>query len=400
MNLEGKTVVIGVSGGIAAYKTAYLVSRLHKEGANVHVIMTKNACEFIAPLTFETLSGQECVTDTFERKGHYDVAHVSLAKAADVIMVAPATANVIGKLAHGIADDMLTTTILAARCPKIIVPAMNTGMYENPATQENLEKLRTYGMEVVNPATGYLACGDTGAGKMPEPEELYAWIERKIARPKDMVGKKVLVSAGATCEAMDPVRFITNHSSGKMGFAIAREYMLRGADVTIVKAATTAEPPRFCEIVPATNAESLFREITERADAMDIIIMAAAVSDYTPATVADQKVKKKDGDLSIQLVRTKDILAYLGEHRREGQFLCGFSMETENLLENSTGKLKRKNADMIVANNLKDRGAGFGTDTNRVTLITRAGNEAHDLMSKDEVARLIADRIKEMQTEH
>ncbi len=397
MNLNGRTVVIGVSGGIAAYKTAYLVSRLHKAGAEVHVIMTKNACEFITPLTFETLSGRECVTDTFARKGHYEVEHVELAKKADLIMVAPATANVLAKLACGIADDMLTTTVLAASCPKIVVPAMNTGMYENPVTQDNLEKLRGYGFEVIEPASGYLACGDVGAGKMPEPEVLYAYVEKAIARPKDMTGKHVLVSAGATREAMDPVRFITNHSSGKMGFAIAKEYMLRGADVTIVKAAVTAEPPMFCTIVEAVSASALFNEITSRAPEMDVIVMAAAVSDYTPAEYKEEKVKKKDGDLSIPLVRTRDILAYLGEHRREGQFLCGFSMETENLLENSRRKLERKHVDMIVANNLKDDGAGFGTDTNLVTLITANTDEAHTLMSKADVAKLIADRIREIQ---
>ena len=391
--LKDKVVLIGISGGIAAYKTAYLVSRLKKAGAEVHVIMTKNACEFIAPLTFETLSGQECVTDTFVRKGHFEGEHVELAKKADVFMVAPATANVIAKFACGIADDMLTTTFLAANCPKLVVPAMNTRMYENPATQENMETLRRRGMTVVDPAVGYLACGDTGAGKMPEPDELYDWIEREIARPKDMIGKKVIVSAGATRESMDPVRFITNHSSGKMGFAMAKECMLRGADVTIVKSATTATPPRFCEIVNAVSAEDLFREVTSRAETADIVIMAAAVADYTPAEYSDQKVKKKDGDLAIPLKRTKDILAYLGEHRHEGQFLCGFSMETENMVENSRGKLERKKVDMIIANNLKDAGAGFGTDTNLVTLITPSEVHQYELMSKADVAHTVIDRI-------
>ena len=391
--LENKTVLVGISGGIAAYKTAYLVSRLKKEGAEVHVIMTKNACEFIAPLTFETLSGQECVTDTFERKGHFEVEHVELAKKADVFIVAPATANVIAKFACGIADDMLTTTFLASNCPKLVAPAMNTRMYENPATQENLQKLADHGIKVIDPAVGYLACGDTGAGKMPEPDELYAWVEREIARPKDMTGMKVIVSAGATRESMDPVRFITNHSSGKMGFAMAKECMLRGADVTIVKASTTAEVPRFCNVVNATNAQSMFDEIVARFDETDIVIMAAAISDYTPAVYYDEKVKKKDGDLSIPLKRTQDILAYLGQHRREGQVLCGFSMETENMLENSRGKLERKNVDMIIANNLKDKGAGFGTDTNLVTVITRDGARQLELMPKSEVAHVVLDEI-------
>ncbi len=392
MFFENKTIVVGVSGGIAAYKTAYLVSRLKQAGADVHVIMTKNACEFVAPLTFETLSVNECITSTFERKGVHDVEHVELAKAADVFIVAPATANVIAKFACGIADDMLTTSFLAAECHKIVAPAMNTRMLMNPATQENLETLRRRGIEVIEPAEGHLACGDDGAGKMPEPEELFAYVEKAAAREKDLVGKKVVVSAGATRESMDPVRFITNHSSGKMGFALAKECMLRGADVTIVKAHTDVAPPRFCRVVEAPDAASMFDEITARADA-DIIVMAAAISDYTPAEYADQKIKKKDGDLAIPLKRTKDILAWLGEHRKEGQFLCGFSMETENLVENSRKKLEKKNVDMIVANNLKDPGAGFGTDTNLVTLITREDDMQLELMGKDEVAREIIDRI-------
>lgn len=391
--LKNKTVLIGISGGIAAYKTAYLVSRLVKTGADVHVIMTENACKFIAPLTFETLTGNKCVTDTFDRSFKFDVEHVSLAKKADLFMIAPATANVMAKVAHGLADDMLTTTFLASKCPKIVAPAMNTAMYENPVTQDNMEILKKYGIEVIEPASGYLACGDTGAGKMPEPEELFSHIERIIACEKDMTGKKVLITAGATRESMDPVRFITNHSTGKMGFAIAKECMLRGADVTIVKAATTGEIPSFVKIVPVASAADMFDAVTARADEQDIIIKAAAVSDYTPADVSDQKVKKKDGDLAIPMKRTQDILMYLGQHKREGQFLCGFSMETENMLENSRKKLVKKNADMIVANNLKDAGAGFGTDTNLVTLITADSVKEFELMGKDQVAKALIDEI-------
>ncbi len=398
--LKNKVVLIGVSGGIAAYKTAYLVSRLRKEGAEVHVIMTENACRFIAPLTMETLSGNECVTSTFERKGRFDVEHVELAKKADVIMVAPATANIIAKFAHGLADDMLTTTFLAANCPKLIVPAMNTRMYENPITQQNLQILRNFGMTVVEPAVGYLACGDTGAGKMPEPEELYEWIVHEIARPKDMTGLKVLVSAGATRESMDPVRFLTNHSSGKMGFAVARECAMRGADVTLVKASVTVDPPRFCKIVDAINAADMFEAVKEHAKSADIVVMAAAISDYTPVEYHDQKIKKKDGDLSIPLKRTTDILAYLGANKKEGQFLCGFSMETENMIENSRAKLARKNVDMIVANNLKNEGAGFGTDTNLVTFITKDQIKEQELMGKQDVARVIMDTILERRTKH
>lgn len=391
--LKDKTVLIGVSGGIAAYKTAYLVSSLVKTGAEVHVIMTEHACNFIHPLTFETLTGNKCVTDTFERNFKFDVEHVSLAKKADVFMVAPATANVMAKMAHGLADDMLTTTFLAAKCPKIVAPAMNTAMYENPVTQNNIDLLEKYGIEVIRPATGYLACGDTGTGKMPEPGVLFQYIERAISREKDMMGKKVLITAGATREAMDPVRFITNHSTGKMGFALAKECMLRGAEVTVVKAQTSCEIPMFIDIVPVESAADMFEAVTSRGDKMDIIIKAAAVSDYTPAEVSQEKVKKKDGDLSIPMKRTKDILKYLGEHKRQGQFLCGFSMETENMLENSTAKLRRKNADMIVANNLKDDGAGFGTDTNLVTLITEEGAEQLSLMGKDQVAEAVVNKI-------
>lgn len=393
MNVRNKTVVIGVTGGIAAYKIASLVSMLNKAEAEVHVIMTKNACRFITPLTFETLSGYECITDTFERKGKFEVEHVELAKKADVFMVAPATANVIAKLANGIADDMLTTTFLASRCPKIIVPAMNTRMYENPITQDNMRKLEGYGMEVITPDVGNLACGDTGAGKMPEPEVLFDHIVRAARISKDLKGKKVLVTAGATRESIDPVRFITNHSSGKMGFAIAKECVMRGADVTIVKAATTAKIPRFCKIIDVESAEDMFNEVSGISAEADIIIMAAAVADYTPRDYSDQKVKKQDGELTIQLTRTKDILETLGKEKRHGQFICGFSMETRDLVENSKRKLKRKNADMIVANNLKDNGAGFGTDTNLVTLISRDFVEPLELMSKEDAAMHIIDKI-------
>ena len=390
---KNKTILLGVSGGIAAYKVANLASALAKTDAEVHVIMTKNACNFITPLTFETLTGNKCIVDTFDRNFEFNVEHVALAKKADLFMIAPATANVIAKTAHGIADDMLTTTFLAASCPKIVAPAMNTGMYNNPVTQDNIAVLRNYGIEVIEPASGYLACGDTGAGKMPEPETLFAHIEKAIAREKDMTGMKVLVSAGATRESMDPVRFITNHSSGKMGFAVAKEAMLRGADVTIVKAFTTAKVPEFVEIAPVDSAEDMYNAVMERASECDIIIKAAAVSDYTPAEVSDQKVKKKDGDLAIPMKRTKDILKALGEIKPEGQFLCGFSMETENMVENSQAKLKKKNADMIIANNLKDEGSGFGTDTNAVTFITADAIEPQELMSKEEVAGAILDKI-------
>lgn len=394
--LKGKTVLLGVSGGIAAYKIANLASMLVKKGAEVHVIMTENACNFITPTTFETLTGNKCVVDTFDRNFQFNVEHVALAKKADVFMVAPATANVMAKLCHGIADDMLTTTFLASRCPKIVAPAMNTAMYENPITQDNMKTLEKYGIEVIQPATGYLACGDTGAGKMPEPEELYEYIERTVAREKDMLGKKVLITAGATRESMDPVRFITNHSSGKMGFSLAKECMLRGAEVTVVKANTTAKAPGFVDIVPVSSAADMFEAVTKLAEEQDIIIKAAAVSDYTPVNVSDQKVKKKDGDLSIPLKRTQDILKYLGEHKKEGQILCGFSMETENMIENSRAKLEKKNADLIVANNLKEAGAGFGCDTNVVTLISREETRQLEIMSKDDVAKAIVDYILKM----
>ena len=390
---ENKSIIIGVSGGIAAYKTAYLVSALSKTEADVNVIMTENACEFISPLVFETLTGNKCYVDTFDRNFKFDVEHISLAKKADIFMIAPATANVIAKIANGIADDMLTTTFLASKCKKIVSPAMNTAMFENQITQDNIAKLKKYGIGVVEPQNGLLACGDTGAGKMPEPDFLFDVIEREIAREKDMLGKKVLVTAGATMESLDPVRFLTNHSSGKMGFAIAKEAMLRGAEVTVVKANTTAEIPNFVKIVEVSSAKDMFDAVTALSDQQDIIVKVAAVADYTPESYVDSKIKKKDGDLSIPLKRTMDILKYLGENKKEGQFLCGFSMETENMLDNSKAKLSKKNADMIVANNLKDAGSGFKTDTNAVTLITRDGHRSLELKSKAEVAKEIFDEI-------
>ena len=391
--LKGKTVLLGVTGSIAAYKIAYLASTLVKQGARVHVLMTKNAVNFINPITFETLTGNKCLVDTFDRNFEFSVEHVSLAKAADVCMIAPASANVIGKLAHGIADDMLTTTVMACTCRKILAPAMNTRMYENPILQDNLKILEHYGMEVIRPATGYLACGDTGAGKMPEPDILLEYILREAAYEKDLKGKKILVTAGPTQEAMDPVRFITNHSSGKMGYAIARAAAFRGAQVTLVTGPVHLAPPLFAETVPVVSARDMFEAVAARSGEQDIIIKAAAVADYTPAETASEKVKKKDGDLSIPLKRTQDILAWLGENRREGQFLCGFSMETEHLLENSRAKLEKKHVDMIAANNLKTEGAGFGTDTNRITLITRDGDTELPLMTKEEAAHRILTEI-------
>ena len=391
--LKGKTVLLGVTGSIAAYKIAYLASALVKQGARVHVLMTKNAVNFINPITFETLTGNKCLVDTFDRNFEFSVEHVSLAKDADVCMIAPASANVIGKLAHGIADDMLTTTVMACTCRKILAPTMNTRMYENPILQDNLKILEHYGMEVIRPATGYLACGDTGAGKMPEPDILLEYILREAAYEKDLKGKKILVTAGPTQEAMDPVRFITNHSSGKMGYAIARAAAFRGAQVTLVTGPVHLAPPLFAETVPVVSARDMFEAVAARSGEQDIIIKAAAVADYTPAETASEKVKKKDGDLSIPLKRTQDILAWLGENRREGQFLCGFSMETEHLLENSRAKLEKKHVDMIAANNLKTEGAGFGTDTNRITLITRDGDTELPLMTKEEAAHRILTEI-------
>lgn len=392
--LSGKNVVLGVTGSIAAYKIANLASALVKLHADVTVIMTKNATNFINPITFETLTGNKCLVDTFDRNFQYSVEHVSLAKKTDLFLVAPASANVIGKLAHGIADDMLTTTILACRCPKLVSPAMNTNMYENPIVQDNLKKLEHYGFEVIDPASGYLACGDTGAGKMPEPETLLSYILRDLACEKDLAGKKVLVTAGPTQEKIDPVRYITNHSTGKMGYAIAEDCMRRGADVTLVTGPVALTPPPFVHVIPVVSAADMAQAVKGSADQQDIIIKAAAVADYRPIDPADEKVKKKDGEASLSLERTEDILSYLGEHKREGQFICGFSMETEHMLENSRAKLLKKHADMIVANNLKTAGAGFGTDTNVVTIITAEDCRELELMSKADVAHEIVNCIK------
>ena len=392
--LKDKCVVLGVTGSIAAYKIASLASALVKLGADVNVIMTKNATNFINPITFETLTSNKCLVDTFDRNFQFNVEHVALAKRADIFMVAPASANVIGKMAHGIADDMLTTTILAAKCKKLVSPAMNTNMFENQIVQDNLETLRKYGFEIIDPANGYLACGDTGAGKMPEPEVLLQYILRELAHEHDLVGKKVLVTAGPTEEAIDPVRYITNHSTGKMGYAIAKAAMERGADVTLVSGPVAIEPPMFVNVVPVRSAAEMAEVVKNAAGECDIIIKSAAVADYRPINVATEKIKKKDGEAScIELERTEDILAYLGAHRKEGQFICGFSMETENMLENSSAKLKKKNVDMIVANNLRTRGAGFGTDTNVVTLITADGAKELPIMTKEEVAHAIFDEI-------
>ena len=391
--LRGKTVVLGVTGSIAAYKIATLASMLVKKQASVHVIMTKNATNFINPITFETLTGHKCLVDTFDRNFEFQVEHVSMAKQADVVMIAPASANVIGKLAHGLADDMLTTTLLACKCPKIVSPAMNTAMFENPIVQDNLKILEKYGYEVIQPASGYLACGDTGAGKMPEAETLYQYIERTLADPKDLIGKKVLVTAGPTQENIDPVRYITNHSSGKMGYAVAKAAMLRGADVTLVSGQTALTPPMFVKYVQITTAEEMYQEVTSRSDEQDIIIKAVAVADYRPKTVYENKVKKKEGQMAIELERTRDILAYLGEHKKENQFLCGFSMETENMIGNSRAKLQKKNLDMVAANNVKVEGAGFQGDTNVMTLITQDQEIALPLMSKEEAANKILDII-------
>lgn len=391
--LKDKFVILGVTGSIAAYKAATLASALKKLRCDVQVIMTKNAQHFIHPVTFETLTGRKCLTDTFDRNFSFEVEHISVAKRADLALIAPASANVIGKLAGGIADDMLTTTLLACTCRKLISPAMNTAMYENPALQNNLNTLRSYGYEIIEPASGHLACGDTGRGKMPEPEVLLSYILKEIACKKDLSGKKVLVTAGPTQEAIDPVRVITNHSTGRMGYALARAAMLRGADVTLVSGPVSLAPPPFVTVVPVRSADDMFQAVTAVSDQQDIIIKAAAVADYTPVFVSGEKVKKKDGDMNIPLKRTEDILKYLGEHRREGQFLCGFSMETEHMIENSQKKLFSKHVDMIAANNLKTAGAGFGTDTNVVTLITRDNIEELPIMTKDETAHVILDRI-------
>lgn len=385
-NLSGKTVLLGITGGIAAYKMANVASALRKTGAEVHCILTQNATQFITPLTFETLSNNRCIVDTFDRNFQYDVAHVSLAKKADVILIAPATANVIAKLAHGLADDMLTTTVLAARCPKLIAPAMNTAMLENPATQENLATLRRYGFTVIEPATGMLACKDVGSGKLPEPEVLCEEIYRVIAREKDLQGLHITVTAGPTQESLDPVRFLTNHSSGKMGYAIAREAMLRGADVTLISGPVALKAPLGVKLVNITTAQEMLEGVQAALPQTDVLVMAAAVADYRPAVVADQKMKKGEGDMSIPLERTGDVLGWVAQNRHPGLFVCGFSMETEHMLENSQKKLTKKKLDMIVANNLKTQGAGFGVETNVVTLITQDWVEELPLLGKDEVA--------------
>ena len=391
--LKGKTVLLGITGSIAAYKIAYLASALHKLHADVHVLMTENATNFINPITFETLTGNKCLVDTFDRNFRFQVEHVSIAKKADVVMIAPASANVIGKLANGLADDMLTTTVMACRCQKILAPAMNTAMYENPVVQDNIRKLQTYGYEVITPASGYLACGDTGAGKMPEPETLLEYILKEAAFQKDLAGKKLLVTAGPTQEAIDPVRCLTNHSSGKMGYAIAKMAMLRGAEVTLVSGPTAIEPPLFVKVVPVTSARDMFEAVTGLSDEQDIIIKAAAVADYRPKQVSEDKVKKKDDQASIELERTDDILKYLGQHKKQGQFLCGFSMETRDMLRNSRAKLEKKNLDMVAANNLKVEGAGFQGDTNVLTLITQDEEVSLPLMSKEDAALKILDKI-------
>ncbi len=392
MLLKEKHIVLGVTGSIAAYKIASLASMLVKKQADVTVIMTKNATNFINPITFESLTGNRCLVDTFDRNFEFQVEHVSLAKQTDVFLVAPASANVIAKAAHGIADDMLTTTLLACRCPKIFAPAMNTRMYENPIVQDNISTLKDYGMEVVTPASGYLACGDTGEGKMPEPEVLYEAVLRALT-PKDLSGRKVLVTAGPTQEKLDPVRYISNHSTGKMGYAVAAAAVRRGADVTLVSGKVELTPPMGVQVVPVVSAADMAQAVKAAASEQDIIIKAAAVADYRPRVTADEKLKKKDEELSVELERTEDILAWLGAHRRAGQILCGFSMETEHLLENSRVKLEKKKIDMIVANNLKQEGAGFGTDTNVVTLITKEKTEEFPMLSKEEVADRLLDMI-------
>ena len=398
MENNKKTVLLGISGGIAAYKTAYVASGLKKRNYNVHAVMTKHACEFISPLTFETLTENRVCVDTFDRNFEFKTQHISLAKAADLVLIAPATANVIAKLANGIADDMLTTTVLACTCPKVIAPAMNTAMYENIATQVNLQILRDRGWTILDPAEGLLACGDIGKGKMPEPDVLISVVEQMIAKDKDMAGLNLLVTAGPTQEAIDPVRYITNHSTGKMGYAIARMAARRGANVTLVSGRVALPEEPFVETVKILSAQDMFDAVTSRADQMDIIIKAAAVADYKPATVAKEKIKKKDGedDAVIRLDRTQDILKWLGEHRHEGQFLCGFAMETENVIENSRKKLSKKNVDMICANSLRTEGAGFAGDTNIITMITAEGEESYPRLTKEQTADVILDKIMAM----
>lgn len=397
-NLQGKCVILGVTGGIAAYKMADVASTLRKAGADVHVIMTKNATEFIAPLTFETLTNNRCITDTFARDFKYEVTHISLAKAADLILVAPATANIIAKMAHGIADDMLTTVVLAARCKKLVAPAMNTAMLENPVTQDNLNILEKYGFGIIEPDTGMLACKDVGSGKLPAPGVLVEHILKELAREKTMKGLRVTVTAGPTQESLDPVRYLTNHSTGRMGYAIAREAMLRGADVTLISGPVSITPVPFVHFHPVIAAEEMFQEVKRVLPETDILIMSAAVADYRPASVAEDKIKKKDGDMTIPLKRTEDILAWVAGNRHPGLFVCGFSMETQNMLENSKAKLSKKKLDMIVANNLKEPGAGFGVDTNVVTIITSDGADMLPLMGKDEVAEKLLDAITEYMT--
>lgn len=389
--LKGKTILLGVTGGIAAYKAAALASALVKQHAAVEVVMTENAAKFVTPLTFEQLTGRRVMVDTFDRNFSHQVEHISLATRTDLVMIAPATANVCAKLAHGLADDMLTTSVLACRCPKLIAPAMNTNMYENPVTQDNLEILRRYGWDVIEPASGRLACGAVGKGKMPEPEELVQHILKYLALPHDLSGKRVLVTAGPTQEALDPVRYLTNHSTGKMGYAIARMAMLRGADVTLISGPTSIAPPPFVQVVPVISAQDMFQAVAKYAPSCDFIFKAAAVADYTPEFYQDDKIKKKDSDLSIPLKRTQDILKYLGENRVPGQVICGFSMETQNMLENSSAKLEKKNVDMICANNLKVAGAGFGVDTNIITVITRNAVIELPLLSKEMAANAILD---------
>ena len=392
MDLKGKCVLLGVSGGIAAYKMANVASALKKLGADVEVIMTQNATQFITPLTFETLTGHKCMVDTFDRDFKFEVTHISLAKKADVILVAPATANVIAKMAHGIADDMLTTVLLAAKCPKLVSPAMNTGMLENPITQDNLRTLEHYGFTVIPSESGLLACNDVGSGRLPKEDVLLEYILHTIARPKDLAGLKIAVTAGPTQEPLDPVRYLTNHSTGKMGYAVARAAAMRGAEVTLIHGPTALPPVKFTEDVPITTAQEMYEAVTGRFAEMDVLVMAAAVADYRPAAVADDKIKKKDGDMSIPLERTADILGTIGPQKTK-QFLCGFSMETRDMLANSSAKLEKKNLDMVVANNLKVSGAGFGVDTNVVTFITPDGIRALPLMSKSDVADAILDEI-------
>ena len=394
--LKGKTILLGVTGGIAAYKAAALASALVKQHAAVEVVMTQNATQFVTPLTFEQLTGRRTMVDTFDRNFSHQVEHISLAQRTDLVIVAPATANVCAKLAHGLADDMLTTTVLACKCPKLIAPAMNTNMYENPVTQDNLEILRKYGWDVIKPASGRLACGAVGKGKMPEPEDLVQHILKYLAFSHDLVGKHILVTAGPTRESLDPVRYLTNHSTGKMGYALAKMAMLRGAEVTLVTGPTVITPPPFVNVISVTSAQDMFDAVTKNAQECDIIIKAAAVADYTPADYSDNKVKKKDGDMFIPLKRTQDILKYLGEHRRPGQVICGFSMETQDMLENSRAKLEKKNVDMICANNLKQSGAGFGVDTNVITMITKEETIELPMLTKEQAANAILDQCSKL----